>query len=146
MTMLTALAQIFIGNSPRLMRLNPASFCASDCVRVNIQMKGTFVQDPGDPRHCSPTNNAFNKVSARVTVTNEVSVLSRASSSAAGSWTTTGPTSPSQPRPTPEVKSPSRTGVRAALGAVVFLVDSATQVTQTLDKTAGVLSSSVILQ
>jgi hypothetical protein len=65
--MLTALAQIFIGNSPRLMRLNPASFCASDCVRVNnIQMKGTFVQDPGDPGHCSPTNNAFNKVSVRL--------------------------------------------------------------------------------
>ena len=69
------LAHVLIGNSSRLMRLNPASFCASNCVRANqIQMQAKFVQDPGDPGHCSATNNAYNQTSVRITITNEAGV------------------------------------------------------------------------
>ena len=139
------LAQVFIGNSRRLMRLTPGSFCTSNCIRVSsLQMTGEFVQDPADPGHCSPTLNAFNRVRAALTVTDEagdplsgVFVRGRFLDDY---WTDkpVSATTNAQGQISFINKGP------CGVGAVAFFVDSAKRGSQTLDETAGILSGSVI--
>jgi probable HAF family extracellular repeat protein len=137
------LAQVMIGNSPRLMRLTPAMSCVAGCIRVNrLQIRGKFINDPNDPGHC--TLNAKNRVLVKLLLTDEngaklsgVSVSGRflddywmnkpvaATSNAQGVATFT------------------HQGL-ACVGAVAFLVDSATKGPSVLDRTTGVITGSVI--
>jgi probable HAF family extracellular repeat protein len=139
------LAQVFIGNSRRLMRLTPGSFCTSNCIRVSsLQMTGEFVQDPADPGHCSPGNNAYNRVSATAMVTDEAGVpLSGVLVRGRlldDYWTNRPVSATTDAEGRVYFKSRGPCGV----GAVAFLVDSAQRGSQTLDRTSGILSSSVI--
>jgi probable HAF family extracellular repeat protein len=139
------LAQVFIGNSRRLMRLTPATFCASNCIRVSsILMRGRFVQDPADPGHCSPDNDAFNRVRTSLRVTDETGVpLSGVLVSGRfldDYWTNKPVSGTTNAQGWVSFSNTGPCGV----GAVAFLVDSATRGSQTLDRTAGILSSSVI--
>ena len=52
------------------MRLVPVSGCVTACVRVTgLEMRGTFIEDPNDPGHCTP--NASDHVVAKLTVRDE---------------------------------------------------------------------------
>jgi probable HAF family extracellular repeat protein len=141
------LAQVFIGRSRRLMRLTPGSFCTANCIRANdLQMIGEFVQDPADPGHCSQGNHAFNRVRTTLTVTDEggeplpgVVVRGRFLDDY---WTDRPVSATTDPQGQVTFKMRGSCGV----GAVAFLVDSATRGSQTLDKTTGILSSWVIPQ
>ena len=141
------LAQVFIGNSRRLMRLIPGSFCTSNCIRVSsLQISAQFVQDPADPDHCSPDNHAFNRVGVALTVTDEAGVpLSGVFLKGRfldDYWTDkpVSATTNAQGQVSFARRGP------CGVGAEAFLVDSATRGSQTLDKTAGILSGSVIPQ
>jgi hypothetical protein len=109
-------------------------------------MQGKFVQDPADPDHCSPDNNAFNRVRTRVRVTDEAGVpLSGVLVSGRfldDYWTDHPVSATTNALGIVSFRITGPCGV----GAVAFLVDSATRGAQTLDKTSGVLSSSVIPQ
>jgi hypothetical protein len=70
------LTQVVVGRSQRLVRLVPVGGCSTDCVRVSgLEMRGTFIEDPNDPGHCTP--DASDHVVAKVTVTDESGTLLR---------------------------------------------------------------------
>jgi len=139
------LAHVLIGNSSRLMKLLPADFCTTNCVRVNrIQMKGRFIQDPRDPGHCSPDNNAFNQVQANIEVTDERGIPLpgfRVSGRFLDDyWTNKRVSKITNAQGRVSFKVNGSCGV----GAVAFLVDGVTNGTRTLDKTAGDVAAFVI--
>jgi probable HAF family extracellular repeat protein len=65
------LARVMVGRSERLMKLVPATPCASGCARAAVALRGKFVQDPSQPGSCSQSGAAFNVVRTTVTVKDE---------------------------------------------------------------------------
>ncbi len=137
------LAEVMLGRSPRLVRLTPARNCWSGCLRVDdLAISADFVPDPDDPSQsqCSPSLNARNDAFVTVTVTN-ANGSPRQGALVAGRflddyWTdepVSGITDADG------VVSFSYTGP-CGVGAIAFLVDSATSGPARLDKTAGLLS------
>lgn len=137
------LAQVMIGRSQRLVRLTPASACTANCLRVSaVQMTGKFINDPNDPGHCTPL--AKNHVVTKVTVTDENGAPLKGVKVTGhyldDYWM--------------DHKLSANTNLQgkakfvhdglACVGAVAFLVDSATKPGRSLDKTTGVLTNYVI--
>jgi hypothetical protein len=140
------LAQVMVGRAVRLMRLVPATACLTSCVRVSAMlMKAKFVQDPNDPGHCYENGVAYNKANVKLMVTSETGAklsgvlvsgrflddywtnkrVSATTGNGAVSFTTKGP---------------------CGVGAVAFLVDTATKGTLIFDRTVGVVTGWAIPQ
>jgi hypothetical protein len=139
------LGQVLIGSSARLMRLTPATPCSGNCGKISkIQMTGKFVQDPSDPGHCSPDLNAYNKVQAKLTVTDENGVaLSGAAVSGRfldNYWTDKKVSGRTDSRGQVKFSNKGPCGV----GTVTFFVDNVVLGTRSFDRTSGVLTGSVI--
>jgi PKD repeat protein len=139
------LASVFIGRSPRLMKLTPVTACGANCiVASSLVMTGQFVQDPAFPGSCFQGGKMYNLSTATVTVTDEtgtplasVQVNGRfmddywtsnpvtGSTNAAGvvSWSYKGP---------------------CGVGAIAFLVEKATLGGRSFDRTRGTLANFVI--
>jgi hypothetical protein len=137
------LAKMLIGASSRLVRLTPAQPCTTGCIKASVlQIKGKFINDPNDPGHC--TVNAKNHVTVKVQINNEkgaklAGVLVNARF-LDDYWMNkqVSATTNSQ-----GVASFVHDGL-ACVGTVAFLVDGASKGSRTLDRTAGVLTGSVI--
>jgi len=137
------LAQLMVGRSPRLVRLVPVEVCTSGCLRVaSIRMTGRMI---GRPRgQCTP--DAFNRVAASITVTDEggrplrgVTVEGRF----LDDYWTDAPV-----RGTTNWRGIARfvhTGP-PCVGAVAFFVDDASRLGRVLDRGTGQLTSFVIPQ
>jgi hypothetical protein len=137
------LARVMIGNSSRLVRLSPAELCVAGCIKVNaVQIRGKFIDDPADPGHC--TMNAKNHVVVKLQVTNEngrkLSGVQISGRFLDDYWMNKPVTGTSNQQ---GVVSFVHDGL-ACVGAVAFLVDDATKGTKVLDRTAGVLTGSVV--
>lgn len=109
-------------------------------------MKGRFLQDPNDPGHCSPDNDAYNQVQTKIKVTTETGAP-LAGALVAGRflddyWTNNPVSATTNANGQVTFKAIGPCGV----GAVAFFVDSVTKGSRTLDKTVGTLSASVIPQ
>jgi hypothetical protein len=143
------LAQVMIGNSPRLVRLTPAQLCGQSCMRVaDLTVEAWFVPDPSDPSqdHCSPTLNAHNVASVTVQVT-DVAGFAIAGAVVSGRflddyWTDD-----------PVVKATNAAGTvsfdttgHCGVGAIAFFVDDVTHPSFVLDERAGVLTGKDIPQ
>ena len=64
------LAEVMIGNSPRLVRLTEGQACTSNCVRVSqLSLGARFIDDPDDPGQC--TADAASRALVRMRVTDE---------------------------------------------------------------------------
>lgn len=141
------LAQLFVGNSPRLVRLTPAQTCTSGCIRVsNLTVRAKFVQDPGDPGHCTQDGQAFNRATVTLTLTSEtgarlpgVLVSGRILDDY---WTNATVSGTTNSKGTVKFSYRGQCGV----GAIAFLVDSATKSGLVFDRTMGVLSGSAVPQ
>jgi hypothetical protein len=141
------LAEVMIGRSTRLMKLNPATPCVSDCTIVSdVPMQGQFVEDPDDPGSCAPDLEAYNRVRARVVVTDEagdplegVDVQGRFLDDY---WTdkAVSGTTDSAGIVTFQNKGP------CGVGAVAFLVDRARVPGRSFDRTTGLVTNFVIPQ
>jgi probable HAF family extracellular repeat protein len=139
------LARLMIGNSARLVKLTPAAACESDCIVVGaLLIRGKFVQDPSEPGNCSPEGEAYNVARARVSIKDE------AGAPLAGVvvhgrflddyWTdrvVSGTTNASG------IVSFNNKGP-CGVGAVAFLVDSATLPPREFDRTTGKVTAFVI--
>lgn len=139
------LAQVMIGRSQRLVKLAPATACASGClVARSLALTGRFVEDPALPGQCVQGGRMYNAASVSVTITDEhgvalpgVQVSGRflddywtnrpltGTTDASGvvSWTHKGP---------------------CGVGAIAFLVEQATLASRVFDRTQGVLTGFVI--
>jgi hypothetical protein len=141
------LATVMIGRSFRLMRLLPATPCGANCIRVSqIQMTGTFVQDPSNPGRCTDGGPAHNLVAATVTVTDERCARLagvRVSGRFLDDYWTNNPVSGTTR--TQGVVRFTHKGP-CGVGAVAFLVDRATLNSRTFDRTTGVVTNFVIPQ
>jgi probable HAF family extracellular repeat protein len=141
------LAQVMIGRSTRLMKLNPATPCVSNCTIVSeVPMQGKFVEDPKDPDHCAPDLEAYNRVRARVVVTDEagdplegVEVQGRFLDDYWMDKAVSG-TTDSAGIATFDNKGP------CGVGAVAFLVDRARVQSRVFDRTRGIVTNFVIPQ
>lgn len=137
------LAEVMLGRSPRLVRLVPASVCWSGCLRVDdLAISADFVPDPRDPSqdHCSPDLNAHNEAFVVVTVTSASGTPLEGvlvSGRFLDDYWTNAPVSATTDAS--GVVSFSYTG-SCGVGALEFLVDSATRGRASLDKTVGILS------
>jgi hypothetical protein len=139
------LAQVMVGRDDRLMRLVPAAGCDANCIRVAaLQMRGDFVEDPSDPGSCSPDLDAYNRAQVKLTVTSEtgaglggVVVSGRFLDEY---WTDDPVTGTTNSRGIVTFSTRGPCGV----GAVAFLVDSATGGSRTFDRTVGVVTGWVI--
>lgn len=137
------LAEVMLGRSPRLVRLQPALQCWNDCLRVDsLAIAANFVPDPNDPSqdHCAPELNAYNEAFAVLTVTTAngvpqqgVQVCGRFLDDYWTNLPVSGTTDANG------VVSFSYTGL-CGVGALEFLVDKVIRGQATLDKTAGILS------
>lgn len=143
------LAEVMLGRSPRLVRLTPSWGCWSGCLRVDdLAISANFVPDPNDPSqdHCAPDLNAYNEAFVVVRVTGE-NGAPQAGVLVAGrfldDYWTNEPVSATTDAS--GVVSFSYTGL-CGVGAIAFLVDSATRGQASLDKTAGILSVSAVPQ
>jgi hypothetical protein len=139
------LAQVFIGRSPRLMKLVPAVPCTTNCARVSaLTMTGVFVQDPRFPGQCFQGGNMYNNVTARLTVRTEAGAA-LGSAQVHGRFLddyyldkrVTGRTGP-------QGNIAFRTTTSCGVGAVAFLVDSVVAGARRLDRTTGILTNWVI--
>lgn len=138
------LARVFVGLSPRLVRLQPVRLPAASGIVVNeLTINAIFVPDPNDPTqdHCSQTLNAYNAalVTVRVTMPDAgspegVQVSGRFLDDYWMNQPVSGTTDANG------VVSFSHTGL-CGVGAIAFLVDSATNGVWSLDRTSGVLST-----
>jgi hypothetical protein len=139
------LAQVMIGQSPRLMRLVPATLCGANCIRLSaLAMAGRFVQDPASPGACFPGGKAYNMVRATATVTSEtgarlanVVVQGRFLDSY---WTSKAVSGTTNAQGTVTFTNRGSCGV----GTVAFLAERATLGTRTFDRTVGTVAGSVI--
>jgi probable HAF family extracellular repeat protein len=141
------LTGVMIGNSPRLMKLTPASPCVSDCTRVSqVLMQGKVIQDPAEPGSCSQDGAAYNIARTRVAVTDETGaplagVLVHArflddywtDKPVSGTTNAAGLVNFSNKGP-------------CGIGAVAFLVDKASVRPRVFDRTTGILTKFVIPQ
>lgn len=139
------LASMFIGRSPRLMKLTPVTPCGTNClVSGALVMTGQFVQDPAFPGSCFQGGTMYNLSTAMVTITDE-SGAPRGNVLVNGRfmddyWTNkpvTGTTNASG------VVTWTHKGL-CGVGAIAFLVEKATLGTRTFDRTRGILANSVI--
>jgi hypothetical protein len=129
------------------MRLTPASACQTNCIVVTaVLLRGKFVEDPADPGSCSPQGEAFNVVRARATVKDEngaplqgVVVRARFLDDY---WTNKAVTGTTNAAGAVAFNNKGPCGV----GAVAFLVDSATLPPRVFDRTTGLVTKSVIPQ
>jgi hypothetical protein len=137
------LAQLFVGNSRRLVRLTRAKPCTVDCMKVNsVQISGKFINDPVDPGHC--TMNAKNHVTVKLQVTNETGALLKGVAVRARFLDDYWMNKPVSATTNQQgVASFVHDGL-ACVGAVAFLVDNANSGTKVLDRTTGTLTGSVI--
>jgi hypothetical protein len=109
-------------------------------------MRGKFVEDPSDPGHCSPDNNAYNKVAAKLTVTDEnglpLSGVRINGRFLDDYWTNRKVSGTTNAQGIVQISNRGPCGV----GAVAFLVENATLGTRTFDSTTGILTNFVIPQ
>ena len=137
------LTEVMLGWSPRLARLVPARTCWNGCLRVNeLAIDADFVPDPLDPSqdHCSPLLDAHNQALVTLTVTSATGIPQQGvlvSGRFLDNYWTNDPVSGTTNAN--GVVSFSYTGL-CRVGALTFLVDSATHDLASLDKTAGILS------
>jgi len=139
------LSRVMIGNSPRLMRLSPASACESDCTVVSsVLIRGKFIEDPSEPGNCSPDGEAYNVVRARVSVTDEtgaplpgVAVRGRFLDDYWTDKVVFGTTN------TAGIVNFNNKGP-CGVGAVAFLVDSAKLLPRVFDRTTGIITDFTI--
>jgi probable HAF family extracellular repeat protein len=139
------LTRIMIGKSERLMRLVPATSCGSNCIRVSsIQMQGKFVEDPAHPGECYAGGSMYNRVSAKVTVTSEAGVklagVQVNSRFLDDYWTNRVVSGTTNATGVVKFTNQGPCGV----GTVAILVETATSGSRTFDRTAGVVTGSVI--
>jgi probable HAF family extracellular repeat protein len=135
------LAQVLLGQSPRLMRLTPAQACTANCIQVSsLVIRARFVQDPQDPGHCTQDGNAYNQASVRLTLTDEsganLSGVVVSGRFLDDYWTNAPVSGTTNRRGMVSFRYTGPCGV----GAIAFLVDNAVKVNMTFDKTVGVLS------
>jgi hypothetical protein len=141
------LAQVLVGRDDRLMRLVPAAGCGANCIRIaSLRMRGRFVDDPSDPGSCAPDLDAYNLAMVKLTVTSEtgarlgdVLVQGRFLDDY---WTN----APVSGTTNANGVVTFRTRGPCGVGAVAFLVDSATKGNLTFDRTVGVVTGWVIPQ
>ncbi|MGH9242849.1 MAG: hypothetical protein ACRD29_00710 [Acidimicrobiales bacterium] len=141
------LAEIMVGRSTRLMRMVPATDCATSCIEVAaLQMRSRFVEDPSDPGSCTPDGEAYNLSRVKVTVTSEtgapLSGVLVEGRFLDDYWTST----PVSRRTNSEGVASFRTQGPCGVGAVAFLVESARKRALVFDRTEGVLTNWVIPQ
>ena len=138
------LAQLMIGRSQRLMKLVGTTPCGANCIQIgSLKMTGKFIRDPNaPPDYCTP--NASNHVVAKVRVTDEfgsalrgVLVKGRFLDDYWLDKAFTGTTNRKG------IVKFVHNGV-ACVGAVAFLVDSATKAGRSFDRTKGILTNYVI--
>lgn len=138
------LARVMIGRSERLMKLVGATACGANCIQIgSLTMTGKFIRDPNaPPDSCTP--NASNHVVAKVGVTDEagralkgVVVKGRFLDDYWMDKAVTGTTNRNG------IVKFVHDGV-ACVGAVAFLVDSATKGGRSFDRTKGILTNYVI--
>ena len=141
------LTTFFVGRSPRLMRMVPATPCAGNCARVSkLQMAAKFVQDPAHPGSCFQGGTMHNDFGARVTVTNEFgAVLSGAQVTGRfldDYWMDRRVTGTTNTQGWVQFQSSGICGV----GAIAFLVDNVVAGSRAFDRTTGVLTNYKIPQ
>ncbi|MDP3939839.1 MAG: hypothetical protein Q8R92_17105 [Deltaproteobacteria bacterium] len=137
------LTQVFVGRSPRLVRLTPGEACTTGCIRVNnLQMWGRFISDRKNPRSCTP--DAKNRVTVRLELVDEAGQPLRR-------VRVNGRFLDDYWMDAPVSGMTNRRGVvwfknegLACVGAVAFLVNDATQGSRVLDRTTGVVTGYVI--
>lgn len=137
------LAEVMLGRSPRVVRLEPAFECWSNCLQVrDLAIAADFVPDPNDPGqdHCAPELGAYNQAFVVLTVTTRngtpqqgVQVSGRFMDDYWTNEPVSGTTDANG------VVSFSYTGP-CGVGALEFLVESAARGQLRLDRTAGSLS------
>lgn len=139
------LSQVMIGRSQRLVKLTPVSACTSDClVSSALVLTSRFVPDPARPGSCVQGGKMYNAATAAVTITSETGAP-LANVQVSGRflddyWTD---------RPVSGITDAGGT-VRwshdgpCGVGAIAFLVDSASLERRTLDRTRGILAASAI--
>jgi hypothetical protein len=139
------LAQVMVGRDDRLMRMIPADTCGANCIKIAaLQMRGEFVEDPSDPGSCAPDLDAYNRVRVKLLVTSETGA--RLSGVVVSGrfldeyWTNTPVSGTTNASGVVSFRNRGPCGV----GAVAFLVDSATSGTRTFDRTVGVVTGWVI--
>ena len=139
------LASVYLGRSPRLVKLTPAVACGANCIVSSaLVMTGQFVQDPANPGSCFQGGSMYNVSTATVTITSETGVpLANAVVNGRfmdDYWTNrtvSGTTNASG------VVTFSHTGL-CGVGAIAFLVDGATLGSRTFDRTRGKVTDFVI--
>ena len=137
------LAEVMLGQSARLVRLTPAWRCWNACLRVSdLAISADFVPDPSDPTqdHCSPDLSAHDEAFVVMTV-------SAANGVPQEGVLVTGRFLDDYWTDEPVSGTTDANGVVAfdytgpcGVGAIEFLVDSATRGAASLDKTTGILS------
>lgn len=143
------LAQVMIGNSPRLVRLTPAQVCGQSCMRVaDLNVEAWFVPDPSDPSqdHCAPELNAHNVATVTIQVT-DVAGFAIAGAVVSGRflddyWTDDPVLQATNAAGTVSFQATGHCGV----GAIAFLVDDVTHQSFVLDERSGVLAGKDIPQ
>jgi hypothetical protein len=111
-----------------------------------LQVRARFVEDPQDPGHCSADGNAYNRTSVRLTITSETGA--RLKDVQVGGrflddyWTNHAVTGTTNARGTVSFALTGPCGV----GAVAFLVDTATKGIRTFDRTTGEVTGWAIPQ
>jgi len=141
------LAQVIIGQSRRLVRLTPAQACTTACIRVSsLMIRAKFVQDPQDPGHCTPGEQAYNQTRVSLKVTGENGTPRRGvvvSGRFLDDYWTNAPVSGTSNNQ--GVVTFNYQGM-CGVGAIAFLVDGAVKGRLVLDRTTGVLSGWAIPQ
>lgn len=141
------MASLFIGRSARLVRLTPAKPCTTNCARsAAVALTGRFVQDRRYPGSCFQGGTMYNAITASVTARNESGAALSGATVAVrildDYWTSRLLTATTN---TSGVASFS-TRTPCGVGTVALLVDRITAGTRAFDRTAGVMTASVIPQ
>ncbi len=140
------LAEVMIGNAPRMMRLVAAAPCQSDCIRIpSLTINAKFHQDPNDPGHCTAGNTKeFNTVAISASVTDEngaplagVQVRGRFMDEY---WKSTPVAGTTGAKGTVKFKNKGPCGV----GTESFVIEDASLNARTFDRTAGQLAVAAI--
>lgn len=139
------LASVYLGRSPRLVKLTPAVTCGANCIVSSaLVMTGQFVQDPANPGSCFQGGSMYNYSTATVTITSETGaplanavVNGRFMDDYWTNRTVSGTTNASG------VVTFTHTGL-CGVGAIAFLVDGATLGSRTFDRTRGKVADFVI--
>ncbi len=139
------LATVYIGRSPRLMKLTPVTGCGANCLVVSsLAMTGQFVQDPAFPGSCFQGGKMYNLTAATATLTSEtgaplanVQVNGRFMDDYWTNNPVTGTTNAAG------VVTWTYKGL-CGVGAIAFLVEKATLGTRSFDRTRGTVANHVI--